>query len=153
MKRLKALRKALGLNQSEFAEKIGVAQNTVSQIENSSIGLNERNAKIICLTFDVNEHWLRTGEGEMFESSFKTPFEKEVEGFDMLTPDEGELIGIYRKLTPPHKEKVMGYADDQWQLQQLQEQQAMKAQEKKITVIQTLEKAGDGDYSSLKKVE
>ena len=67
-KRLKALRKALGLNQSEFAEKIGVAQNTVSQIENSSIGLNERNAKIICLTFDVNEHWLRTGEGEMFES-------------------------------------------------------------------------------------
>ena len=115
--------------------------------------MNETNIKVFCSEYGVSENWLRTGEGEMFESRFKTPFEKEVEGLDMLTPDEGELIGIYRKLTPPHKEKVMGYADDQWQLQQLQEQQETKAQEKKITVIQTLEKVGDGDYSSLKKVE
>ncbi len=65
--RLRKLRKALDLTQKKFAEKIGVKQNTVAQYEmgrnipiDSVIGL-------ICKEFNVDETWLRTGEGEMFK--------------------------------------------------------------------------------------
>lgn len=64
--RIKEIRKSAGLTQQKFADKIGTKQNTVAQYE---IG---RNAPIdpviaaICREFDVNETWLRTGDGDMF---------------------------------------------------------------------------------------
>lgn len=64
--RIKALRKSLGLTQQKFADRIGVKQNTVAQYE---IGRNlpvESVLNLICREFNVNETWLRTGEGEMF---------------------------------------------------------------------------------------
>lgn len=64
--RIKELRKALGLTQQKFADKIGVRQNTVAQYE---MGRNEpidTVINLICREFNVSEKWLRTGEGEMF---------------------------------------------------------------------------------------
>lgn len=64
--RLKKIRKSLDMTQLKFAERIGVKQNTVAQYE---IGRNEPIDSVItliCREFNVNETWLRTGEGEMF---------------------------------------------------------------------------------------
>ena len=64
--RIKAIRKALGLTQQEFADRIGVKPNTVSQYE---IGRNDpidAVISLICREYNVDEVWLRTGEGEMF---------------------------------------------------------------------------------------
>ncbi len=69
--RIKTLRKALNLTQKEFGERIGVKPNTIGTYE---IGRNEpidAVVSLICREFDVNETWLRTGEGEMFIA--KTP--------------------------------------------------------------------------------
>lgn len=65
--RLKEIRKELNLTQAVFAEKIGSTQNVVANYE---IGRRNPSASVInniCKTFGVNEAWLRTGEGEMFE--------------------------------------------------------------------------------------
>lgn len=65
--RIKKLRKTLNMTQQEFADKIGVKRNTIGQYE---IGRNEpidAVVNLICREFDVNETWLRTGEGEMFK--------------------------------------------------------------------------------------
>lgn len=64
--RLKELRKVLGVKQGEFAKRISTTQGHISDIENGRKSLSERTAKLICLEFNVNEDWLRTGEGEMF---------------------------------------------------------------------------------------
>ena len=67
--RLKKLRKTLDLTQQEFADKIGIKRNTMAQYE---IGRNEPIDAVIisiCREFNVSENWLRTGEGEMFNSS------------------------------------------------------------------------------------
>lgn len=64
--RLKKLRKTLDLTQQKFGERIGVKGNTIAQYE---LGRNEpidAVINLICREFNVNEEWLRTGEGDMF---------------------------------------------------------------------------------------
>lgn len=64
--RIKELRKALSLTQQEFADRIGMKRNTIANYE---IDRNEPSNSVItliCREFNVSEHWLRTGEGEMF---------------------------------------------------------------------------------------
>jgi len=65
--RLKELRKELGFkNQQEFADALNIKRGTIANYE---IGRNEpidAVITLICSKFNVNEEWLRTGEGEMF---------------------------------------------------------------------------------------
>lgn len=63
--RIKKVRKALDLTQREFGERIAMRQNSVAQVEMGR-GTSDQTIFSICREFDVNEHWLRTGEGEMF---------------------------------------------------------------------------------------
>lgn len=64
--RIKELRKKLGLTQTEFAERIGSAQNTITGYETGRRVPSSQVITLIARTFDVNETWLRTGEGAMF---------------------------------------------------------------------------------------
>lgn len=64
--RLKKLRKSLDLTQQKFAERLGVKRNTVGQWECGINALTEQVIISICREFDVNETWLKTGEGNMF---------------------------------------------------------------------------------------
>lgn len=63
--RIKELRQALSLTQQEFADRIGVKRGAIANYE---IGRNASDTAValICREFGVSEHWLRTGEGEMF---------------------------------------------------------------------------------------
>ena len=64
--RIKQLRKELKLTQQGFADRIGVKQNTVATYEIGRNPPNDTVINLICREFDVNEKWLRTGEGDMF---------------------------------------------------------------------------------------
>lgn len=66
--RIKALRKHLGLNQTEFGVRIGVKQTTIAGYERGVSTPMDPVISVICREFHVNEAWLRTGEGEMFVS-------------------------------------------------------------------------------------
>lgn len=64
--RIRRLRKTLDMTQQEFADKLGVKRNTVGQWECGINGITDQVAISICREFNVNENWLRTGEGDMF---------------------------------------------------------------------------------------
>lgn len=64
--RIKKVRKSLGLTQKDFAERIGLKQNSIAVIEIGERNPSNQSILSICREFDVNETWLRTGEGEMF---------------------------------------------------------------------------------------
>lgn len=64
--RLKQLRKALQLTQQEFADKIGVSRNNIATYETDKSRPGEAVITLIVRAFNVNEVWLRTGDGEMF---------------------------------------------------------------------------------------
>lgn len=64
--RVKVIRKTLRLTMEKFGKQLGVTKGAISRIERGVNGLTEQMLKSICREFDVNEDWLRTGEGEMF---------------------------------------------------------------------------------------
>jgi transcriptional regulator with XRE-family HTH domain len=92
--RITLLRKALNLNQTKFAQKLGLTQSTVSGWAIGKASITEQNIKLISLTFNVNELWLRTGEGEMFTTE---------------DPDTDEFLKIYRALPTPFRKLFLEY--------------------------------------------
>ena len=95
--RIRLVRKTLGLNQGEFARRIGLTQTALSMIELEKVALTEKNIKLICTTFSVNENWLRTGKGEMFGP---------------VSPYENELLAVFGKLTPETQEFILEMAQN-----------------------------------------
>ena len=111
--RIKQLRSALGLTQEKFAERLGVKRNTIATYE---IGRNEpidAVVSLMCKEFNVNEKWLRTGEGEMFLPVLE---EDEVAAYvSELLEDNGEnplyviikeIMHTYSELSPKSQEVI-----------------------------------------------
>ncbi|MGO5442920.1 helix-turn-helix domain-containing protein [Faecalimonas sp. LCP19S3_D12] len=65
--RIKRIRHELGLTQTEFAKRIGLKQNSMALIESGKRNTSAQAILSICREYGVNENWLRTGDGEMFE--------------------------------------------------------------------------------------
>lgn len=66
--RISAIIEKKGLTKTAFAKKIGLSQPFVSNLCTGEKIPSDRTILDICREFDVNEIWLRTGEGEMFVS-------------------------------------------------------------------------------------
>lgn len=64
--RIKELRKTLGLTLEEFGKRLGVTKAAISRLENGVNSVTDQMFTSICREFNVNEEWLRSGEGEMF---------------------------------------------------------------------------------------
>lgn len=65
--RIKLIRKSSGLTQTAFGERIGVKGNTVTGWESGIRVPSDAVINLICREFNVDEKWLRTGEGEMLK--------------------------------------------------------------------------------------
>ena len=106
--RIKELRKALGLTQQEFADRIKVKRNTVATYEMGRSTPSDAAISLICREFNVNENWLRTGEGQMF---IQVSRDEEIAAFigDVLSGETGDfrrrLISVLSRLDA-----------DQWEL-------------------------------------
>jgi transcriptional regulator with XRE-family HTH domain len=101
--RIIEIRKTLKLNQAELAERLGIKRSALSMVEVGKNALTEQNIKLICMVFNVNEDWLRTGRGEMFAAS---PYEKEF--FDiyngLLPETQSALAQLARQLLKTQRE-------------------------------------------------
>jgi transcriptional regulator with XRE-family HTH domain len=97
--RLRELRKKLNLTQKEFGEKIDIKTSSYSDIENGRRNLTERNMTSICREFNVNEQWLRTGEGEMFVEDDKALLEKYANKYNFSDLDKAALK-LFSELSP-----------------------------------------------------
>ena len=107
-KRLKELRRELRLTQQEFADKLKVPRNTIAGYEVGKSNPSDAAVNNICREFNVNEEWLRTGEGEMFKSLDREA-ELAIMIKQLLDEDENsfkaKLLSVLAHLT-----------EDQWEL-------------------------------------
>ena len=82
--RIKLARTTIGETQAEFAQAINRTQSLFARYENGTNNINDRTIADICREFNVNEQWLRAGEGPMF---------REQDNLDnMLTADVAKLV-------------------------------------------------------------
>jgi transcriptional regulator with XRE-family HTH domain len=84
--RIKVLRKALNMTQVSFSQVISLSSGYLASIETEKRRVNNRLIKLICSSFNVNEQWLRSGNGEMFAKSGE---EQSV-----------RLLGLFKELEP-----------------------------------------------------
>lgn len=115
--RVKQIRKSKGMTLEKFGERVGVTKQTVSRIENGVNALTEQMLLSVCREFNVNEQWLRTGEGEMFKE--RSPSEEigyyvedllEYDGqgnpfYDMII----EMMKTYVELDEKSQTVIRGY--------------------------------------------
>ena len=80
--RITFVQKNSKLNQTKFAERIGISQQYLSQICNGKKIPSDRTISDICREFGCNEVWLRTGEGEPFKERSR---EEEIMRFAVQT--------------------------------------------------------------------
>jgi len=67
--RMRLLRKALGLNQTEFGARIGLTVSAISGMEVGERTILDRTIIAIVKEFGVSRYWFETGYGEMFDKS------------------------------------------------------------------------------------
>ncbi|MCT7530400.1 helix-turn-helix domain-containing protein [Aliarcobacter cryaerophilus] len=87
------IRKKLGLNQTEFADKLETSQNLISKYEKGQVELPFKIINNLNKVFNININWLLTGNGLMFENEAgdKDNFKQ-------------ELINDIQKLSPKRQE-------------------------------------------------
>lgn len=63
--RIKSIRESFNLTQEEFGKRIGSARNTIANYETGNRTPSNAVITSICREFNINEEWLRTGNGDM----------------------------------------------------------------------------------------
>lgn len=104
--RVKEVRQALNLTQTEFGEKLGVSKAVIVNLELSRVELKDMMKNLICRTFSVNTLWLENGQGEMFMNYSDTLINEVAEEFN-LSPTVKKTIANYLRLPTEEQEKVI----------------------------------------------
>lgn len=107
--RFKAVREYYNLSMRGFGEKLGLTASSVSAIEYGTRALGEKHIKLICAAFpDVSEHWLRTGEGEMFLPKPESALPAELTDDPLIRA----ILEAYLDLEPPARQIFRRFAAD-----------------------------------------
>ena len=121
--RISAVIQASGLTKTAFAGRLNISQSHISKITSGDSIPSDRTIVDICREFGVSEHWLRTGEGEMF---VRLSREEEITKFAMSVirdPNsefQRRFISVLARLTP-----------EQWQLMEQMAHQLLDESAKK----------------------
>jgi transcriptional regulator with XRE-family HTH domain len=90
--RVKQVRMALSLSQAKFCADIFLTAGHYAEIELGNRRVNTRIIKLISVIYGVSEHFLKTGEGEMFDKRIDGKLGQIVRIFEELPPDFQDFI-------------------------------------------------------------
>ena len=90
--RIKEVRQALNLSQAKFASEISISSGYIASIELGNRNVNNRIVKLICTAFNVNDNWLKNGQGNMFNEQPTQTIQLATDIFKELKPEYQEYI-------------------------------------------------------------
>ena len=105
--RVKEIRKQLNMTLEKFGKSLGVGKTAISNIENNNRNLTEQMILSICREFNVNEEWLRTGEGEPFRKLNRN---------QTITDFAGDLIKEDDSFKTRLIESLAKLSEDEWKV-------------------------------------
>jgi transcriptional regulator with XRE-family HTH domain len=83
--RIKQVRNAIGLSQAKFAKRMAISSSYLAEIELNKKEATERVIRLLAVEFNVNDNWIRTGEGEMFKSEMDAQIATVISLFNSLS--------------------------------------------------------------------
>jgi DNA-binding XRE family transcriptional regulator len=113
--RITMVRKELKMSQTEFGENIGVSRGVIKNIDDKKVLVKPLLLQQICKTYNVNETWLTTGEGEMFIKQSRTDEIAQFVGRTLATTEDTfqkRLIAALSKLSVEEWEVLEKLAND-----------------------------------------
>lgn len=126
--------RALGMKKVRFAEQIGVDQSYMTKLSKGAGQPSDLLITSICREFNVNEKWLRTGEGEMFNPTPDRLID-EITYKYQLSDIGRELIEVYLTLDQADRTGVECFIHnlfEKWSLRSTQPSQSDKEIEQEV---------------------
>ena len=114
--RIKAVRKSLTskVSQTAFAEMLGTTRAAIAPYERGIVTPSDTFIQLLCAKFNIDEHWLRTGEGEMYKNDLDAQVEAFAQKY-VLTEEDREIMRYFFRLAPNDRkamiEHVLSIAD------------------------------------------
>lgn len=109
--RIRQIRRELGLTQTEFAERIGMKQNSIALIEGGKRNISDQAVLSICREYGVNEKWLRTGSGDKMLSNANDELDALAKKYNLSNADQ-ILMEKYMSLKPNSRETIIKFITD-----------------------------------------
>lgn len=106
--RVKLLRAKLNLSQEAFGKRLGVTGASISKIEGGQRNLTEQMVLLICKEFNINEAWLKHGEGEMSKTLLPSELRALSKSYDLDDLD-ARIITEYLLLDPSQRKVIKDY--------------------------------------------
>jgi len=115
-KRVKQVRKFLKLSQAEFAKNLCLSGGYFAGIEMENRRANDRIIRLICVTYGVNEEWLRTASGKMFDRSTDAKQENAQK--------------LFRDLRSEYQDHALNLIQDLLKIQEMERERLLAEQKK-----------------------
>ena len=109
--RLKTIRKALNLNQTDFGTRINLSQTTIGQYEKETRPITERVISQLVSEFHINEEYLRHGTGDMFIDQ-KPKLVQQLAEELALSDREQRLLLTFLEFPPDTRSQILDFAQD-----------------------------------------
>lgn len=106
--RIREVREHFGLSMEKFGSRIGIGKASISLLESGKNNPSIQTIALICREFGVNEQWLRTGEGEMFEQTRASVLDRLSTEYD-LSREQRSVIEAFLDLDPQERDVILKY--------------------------------------------
>lgn len=106
--RIREVREHFGLSMEKFGARIGIGKTSISLLESGKNNPSVQTVALICREFGVNEHWLRTGEGEMFDQTRETVLDRLAAEYS-LDKEQVSVIENFLDLSPQERTAFLAY--------------------------------------------
>ena len=106
--RIREVREHFGLSMEKFGSRIGIGKASISLLESGKNNPSVQTITLICREFGVNEQWLRTGEGELFEQTRASVLDRLSTEYD-LSREQRSVIEAFLDLDPQERDVILKY--------------------------------------------
>lgn len=93
------------LTQDEFRKEINLSRSNLASIETGAVNVTDRVIADICKTFNLSEHWLRTGEGDMYVESETSLVDSLTKQMNM-SAEQRKLMEIFLTMSDEKRDSV-----------------------------------------------
>lgn len=106
--RLRAIREHTKLSRAAFGARLGISGDVINNLERGRVAVKEHIIKLVCNEFNINEKWLRTGDGEPFVQPDTFSLDDFVKSKD-ASELELEILKIYFELPPEVRKAAVNH--------------------------------------------